>query len=55
MFVIHLDAFRVDKVEKSADMTIFTGRTELGKLGSETFREHFEASNNILGGKTLLL
>ena len=47
LFAIHLDAFGMGKVEESAHETVFTGGTHFGKIGSETFREHFEASNDV--------
>jgi len=55
LFVIHLDAFRVEKVEELAHGTVFTGGTQFGEMGSETFGERFEASYDVFGGKTLLL
>jgi len=47
LFFIHLDAFGVEKVEELAHVTVFTGGTQFGKTRFETFREHFEASNDI--------
>ena len=54
-FFIHQDDFRVEKVEELVHRTIFTDDTKFGKLGSKTFQEHFEASNDIFWGKTLFL
>ncbi len=50
MFFIYIDAFRVKKVEESAHGIVFTGGTQFGKTGPETFQENFEASNNIFWG-----
>ena len=47
-FVIHLDAFGVEKVDESSHGTIFTSGTQFGETGSETFQVHFEASNNLV-------
>jgi len=43
LFLIHIDDFRVEKVKELAQMTIFTSGTQSGKLGFETFEEHFKA------------
>ena len=53
LFVIHLDAFGVEKLEDSTHETIFTSRTQFGKTHSETFYKSFEVLNNFFGGKTL--
>jgi len=50
LFFIYIDSFQSEKkMEESTHMTIFTDRTHFGKLGSETFRENFDASNNFFG------
>lgn len=50
LFYIHLNAFRVENVEESTHRTIFTGGIQVGKTHFETFRELFEASNDIFLG-----
>jgi len=50
LFVIHINALTMEKVEESTLRTIFTSETQSGKLGSESFQEHFEASNDIFWG-----
>jgi len=40
----------VEKVEELAHGTIFTGETQFGKTRFETFRECFEASNDVFLG-----
>lgn len=50
LFFIHLDAFREEKVEESSHGTIFTGGTQFGKIGSETFWERFQESNHVFWG-----
>ena len=58
LFFIHIDAFEVEKVERSAHQTIFTNGTQFGETGYKTFSEHFEASKDIFffgGGKNLPL
>ena len=50
LFDIHVDAFRMEKVEESTQTTIFIDETQFGKLRSETFSENFEASNDIFCG-----
>ena len=47
LFIIHLDAFRMENVKESSHRNLFTGGTQFGKLGSEIFRERFEASNDV--------
>ena len=37
LFVIHLNAFGVEKVEESTHGTIFIDMTQFGEMGSETF------------------
>ena len=54
LFVIHLDASRVEKVEESTHGIVFTSETEFGEKGSETFLEHFEASNDVFWGKNFV-
>ena len=49
-FVIHLDAFKVEKMEGSIHWTVFTSGTQFGKVGSENFRECFKASNEVFWG-----
>jgi len=49
-FVIHLNAFGVEKAEESTNETVFTGGTQFGETGSETFWERFESSNDIFWG-----
>lgn len=53
LFVIHLDAFKVAKIEKLAYISSFNGRTQFEDLGSETFQSQFQALNDVFGGKTL--
>jgi len=53
LFFIRLDVFEVEKVEELAHGNVFTSGTQFGKMGSETFHEHFEASNNIFWDKNL--
>ena len=55
LFVIHIDAFRVKKLEESTHGTVFTDESQFGETRSETFPKCFEASNEIFGGKTLKL
>ena len=43
LFFIHLDAFRVKKVEESTHETIFTDMTQFAETRSETFQDRFEA------------
>jgi len=50
LFFIHIDAFEVEEVERSAHRTIFTNGTQFGETGSKTFSEHFEASEDLFGG-----
>jgi len=47
LFLIHLDVFKVEKLEELANKIVFTDKTQFGKMGPETFRERFEASNDI--------
>jgi hypothetical protein len=47
LFFIYLDAFRVEKVGGIILQGHFSGRSQFGKLGSRTFRGHFEESNDI--------
>lgn len=54
-FFIHIYAFKVEKMEESAHGAIFTSGIQFGKMGSETFRENFEASNDVIFVKKLLL
>ena len=44
---MHLNAFKVEKMEESSHRTIFTGDTHFGNLRSETSRQYFEASNDV--------
>lgn len=44
---IHIDPFGVKKVEESTHESIFNCGTQFEKTGSETFWDHFEASNEI--------
>ena len=55
LFFIHLDAFGVEKWRNQLNGTVFTSGTQFGKTESETFQNHFEASNDVFRGKTLLL
>jgi len=50
-FFIHLDAFGVEKVEESAHRTFLPAIPNLAKMEYETFRECFEASNDIFWGQ----
>jgi hypothetical protein len=50
LFVIHLDAFKVEKIGGINLHGHFSGRSEFGKLGFEAFLSHFEASNDIFWG-----
>jgi hypothetical protein len=50
LFVIYLDPFRVEKIGGINLQGHFSGRSQFGKLGSGTFRGHFEASNDIFWG-----
>lgn len=53
LIFIHINAFRVEKVEDSIHKTILINVSQFGKLRFKTFRMQFEASNNIFGGKKL--
>lgn len=48
---IHVNAFRVEKVEESVHRTLFTSWNYFGKLGFESFWECFEASKTFFGVK----
>jgi hypothetical protein len=50
LFVIYLDAFRVEKIGGISLQGHFSGKSQLGKLGSETFQSHFEALNDVFWG-----
>jgi len=52
LFLIYLDAFKEGKIQGINLQGNFSGRSEFGKLGFETFWSYFEASNNIFGVKT---
>ena len=52
-FFIHIDAFRVEKLEESTHKAIFTDGIQFDKLGFETFVEHFEASKTFFWGVKL--
>jgi hypothetical protein len=53
LFFIYLDAFRVEKIGGINLQGHFSGRSQFGKLGFETFQSHFEASNDIFFGSKL--
>jgi hypothetical protein len=54
LFSIYLDAFRVETIGGINLQGHFKGRSELGKLGFETFQSHFEASNDMFWGQEFL-
>jgi len=53
LFFIHIDAFRVEKLEESTHKTIFTDGIQFDKVGFETFGEHFEESTTFSCGVKL--
>jgi len=55
LFFIYLDALGLEKVEESTHRTVFSGGTQFGEVGFETFWEHFEASNEFFRGKSFPL
>ena len=59
LLVRYLDAFQSGKsggISSTLSLrNIFTSGAQFGKLGLETFRECFEAPNDIFWGKSLLL
>jgi hypothetical protein len=55
LFFIYLNLFRVEKNGGIDLQGHFSGRSQFGKLGSETFRGHFKASNDIFGVKNFLV
>lgn len=48
LFVIHIDAFEVEKLEESTCRTIFPSKSKFGEFGSETFCRHLEALNEFI-------
>jgi len=50
LFFIYLDAFKVEKIGGISLQVHFSGRSQFGKLGSGTFRSHFEALNGFFRG-----
>lgn len=45
-FFLHLDAFKMKKLEESTHETLFTRRTQFVKFGSKTLSKNFEALND---------
>jgi hypothetical protein len=50
LFVIYLDAFKVEKIGGISLQGHFSDRSQFGKLGSISFQSHFEALNDAFGG-----
>jgi hypothetical protein len=50
LFFIYIDAFGVEKIGGINLQGHFSGRSQFGKLGFETFWGHFEASNKNFWG-----
>jgi hypothetical protein len=50
LFFVYVNPFRVEKIGGISLQGHFSGRSQFGKLGSGTFRGHFEASNDIFLG-----
>ena len=55
LFVIHLDAFGVEKVEESAHRTIFTSGTSLAKRDLKLSESVLRHQTTFFGGKTFIL
>jgi hypothetical protein len=50
LFVIYLDAFKVEKNGGIILQGHFSGRPQFGKFGFKTFWSHFEALNDVFLG-----